>query len=170
MWAREDGVAVGGGRRASRIRLATSGLLLALYLTVVLVVTLWPTPIDRGYESTIVRLLEILHQRGFPAWFGYHKLEFAANAAMFVPVGFLLALTAPAARWRAAIVAVTAFSALIELTQAGLLTARVSSFIDVLANTIGGIIGVLMALGLRAVVHARDQLVVAAAVQDRPAR
>ncbi len=148
----------------SRVRLVICGLLLMLYVGIVLTATMWPTPLDASYEATVTRLLEILHRHGIPAWFGYGKLEFTANVAMFVPLGFLLALTLPERAWWLALLLIPAFSGLIEYTQGQWLAARFASGWDVAANTLGGYAGAVLSYLFRAVVHARDRLVVAQAL------
>ena len=148
----------------SGFRLAISGILLVFYLGVVLAATMWPTPLDASYESTITRLLDILHRHGVPEWFGYGRLEFSANVAMFVPLGFLLALTLAQRAWWAVLLLIPAFSGLIEYAQGQWLAARFASGWDVVANTLGGYVGAVLAYLVRAVVHARDRLVIAQAL------
>ncbi len=126
----------------------------------VLVVVLWPTPIDQDYRSAIDKVLRVLHRNGVPEWFGYNKLEFTANIGMFVPLGFLLALVFPARRWWLSLVIAPLFSVAIEATQGHFLSERFSSGWDVLANSIGALIGITVALIVRALVHARDQKVI----------
>lgn len=70
-------------------RIAVAGL--GLVVIAVLIITLWPTPVDQGYSGTIAGVLEALHQLGVPETFGYRALEFTANIVMFVPVGFFTA-------------------------------------------------------------------------------
>ncbi|HEY3410582.1 MAG TPA: VanZ family protein [Propionicimonas sp.] len=154
----------------SRVRLMLCGVLLVCYVGVVLTATMWPTPLDANYQSTITRLLEILHRHGIPEWFGYGKLEFSANVAMFVPLGFLLALTLPERTWWLAMLLIPAFSGVIEYTQGQWLDARFASGWDVAANTLGGYVGAVLAGLLRAVVHARDRLVIAQALTGSPQR
>ena len=149
----------------SRFRLAICGILLVFYIGAVLTATMWPTPLDAGYEASITRLLELLHRHGVPEWFGYAKLEFSANIAMFVPLGFLLALTLPERAWWVAIVLLPAFSGLIEYTQGEWLDARFASGWDVAANTLGGYAGAVLAYLFRAVIPARDRLVISRALR-----
>lgn len=151
-------------------RLVLCGGLLVLYLGFVLVVTLWPTPIDADYGDAISRLLAALHRHGVPAWFGYRKLEFTANIVMFVPLGFLTALLPPRGWSWLALLWIPAFSIAIELAQWRWLAQRFGSALDVLANTIGGYLGVLAAAGLRALVHARDRAVLDQAQDAVPER
>ena len=154
----------------SRLRVTIALALLGVYAAFVLGVTMWPTPVDRGLESSIDRVLEILHKYGVPWWFGYNKLEFSANIAMFIPIGLFLGLAIAHRLWWVAILAVPAFSSAIELTQYLLLPSRYATLMDVLANSIGGWIGVLAAFALRAVVHARDRRVIERALWDAGVR
>jgi len=144
----------------SRLRLGIAATLLAIYGAFVLLVVLWPTPVDRGYRASIDKVLDVLHRNGIPQWFGYGKLEFTANIAMFVPLGFLLALALPARVWWLALIIAPGFSVAIELTQGAFLSARFASGLDVLSNSIGAIIGILAAVVVRALVHQRDQKVI----------
>jgi glycopeptide antibiotics resistance protein len=148
----------------SHARRNISLLLLLAYAGVVAAMTLSPTPLDQGFESSIDKLLGVLHRNGVPEWFGYDKLEFTANIMMFIPLGFLLGLALPARIWWLALLASPAISIAIEMTQAGLLTERFATPSDVFANTIGGLFGTLIAVVLRAVVNARDEMVVARAL------
>jgi glycopeptide antibiotics resistance protein len=127
---------------------------------------MWPTPIDQDYRSAIDKVLRVLHRNGVPGWFGYNKLEFTANVGMFVPLGFLLALVLPARRWWLSLVIAPLFSVAIEATQGFFLSARFSSAWDVVANSIGALIGIILALIVRALVHARDQKVVERALWE----
>lgn len=156
----------------SSIRLALCGALLLLYVLIVLTATMWPTPLDQNYASAIERVLSVLHRHGLPEWFGYSKLEFSANIAMFVPMGFLLSLTLPQRAWWSVVLLAPAFSGGIELTQGAFLEQRFASVLDVVANTMGGYLGAVLAHALRALVHARDRLLLEslATVRRRPLR
>lgn len=149
--------------RPSRMRVVFATVGLALYTVAVLWATMSPTPLDQGYESSIERLLGVLHRNGIPEWFGYSKLEFSANVLMFMPLGFLLALAVPRRLWWLALLLIPALSSLIELAQAGFLSERFATIQDVAANTVGGFLGALLAFLVRAAVHARDQRVIAQA-------
>jgi glycopeptide antibiotics resistance protein len=150
--------------RKSRMREWFAGIGLALCLTAVLFATMWPAPLDQVYTFTVTQLLDVLHKYGVPLWFGYTKLEFSANVVMFAPLAFLLTLTQPTRRWWLALVLCPALSGAIELTQAIFLDARFATLTDVLANSIGALLGVVLAVAARAVVHARDEKVVARAL------
>ena len=152
-------------RSHARVWLAVVGI--CLYGAVVLVATLRATPPNSGFESPIAKLLDVLHRYGVPEWFGYGALEFTANVGLFFPLGFLLALAWPRRAMWATLLLIPAFSGGIELMQAIFLAERYASLLDVLANSLGGYIGAVGAVGaalIRAAVHARDQKVVARAV------
>ena len=125
---------------------------------------MWPTPLDQGFAGSIDRLLGILHRNGMPEWFGYNKLEFAANVLMFVPLGFLTSILLPARIWWLALICCPALSVVIELTQAQFLSARFATVTDVAANTIGALIGAVLAVGIRAALHGRDEKMIAYAL------
>ena len=131
---------------------------LALCAAFILVLTMWPTPIDRGYESAIDRVLQILHNRGVPEWFGYRKFEFAANIVMFVPFGFFTVLSLPKNKWWIAILLIPLFSISIETAQKLFLSQRFSSVFDVIANSIGGYVGIGVAIIIWSFVWSRDRL------------
>ena len=126
--------------------------------------TLWPTPLDQGFESSINKLFVVLYRNGVPLWFGYNKLEFTANILMFIPLGFLVSLLLPTRIWWLALFMCPAMSVAIELTQALALSARFATVVDVVANSLGALVGILIAVMLRAVVHDRDQKVTARAL------
>ena len=148
----------------SHARIWLAGIGLLLYILLVLTATMWPTPLDRGYESSIARFLDVLHRNGVPEWFGYRKFEFTANIAMFLPLGFLLVLVLRRRVMWLALLIVPLSSITIELLQALLLAERFASPLDVLANTLGGIIGGGAGALVRAGVNARDRKVIARAV------
>ena len=119
----------------------------------VAVVTLSPHRVDAGHGQEILRFLELLHRHGVPAWFGYRKLEFTANIALVVPLGFFLGLALPAERRWTGYFLLPILSAAIELTQKVLLPERVASVSDVAANSLGAWTGLTVAV----VVHALRQ-------------
>ena len=147
----------------SRAREWLGALTLAGYATIVLLATMWPTPLDQGFESSINKLFIVLYRNGVPLWFGYSKLEFLANILMFIPLGFLVALLLPGRVWWLALIICPAMSVAIELTQALALSARFATAIDVASNSLGAVVGILIAVILRAIVYERDQKVIARA-------
>ena len=148
----------------SRAREWLGALTLAGYATIVLLATMWPTPLDQGFEASINKLFSVLYRNGVPLWFGYSKLEFSANILMFIPLGFLVALLLPRRIWWLALIICPAMSIAIELTQSLALSARFATVTDVVSNSLGAVIGILIAVILRGVVYERDQKVIARAM------
>lgn len=143
-----------------RLLIAATGL--GLCLAVVLLATLSPTPIDQGYESAIERVLSVLHRNGVPGWFGYRWFEFSANIAMFVPVGFFLALVFPTRFLWLALPLVPMLSGSLELIQYFVLPARFATVNDIIANSLGGWLGVALAGLVVVAVHVRDRRMIRA--------
>ncbi|WP_082924565.1 VanZ family protein [Paenarthrobacter nicotinovorans] len=115
---------------------------LAAYLLVLAVVGFWPTPVDKPVAGTIGSVLGFLHHHGVPEWFGYHFLEMTANIGLFVPFGILVAMAIPEKGWWYAggLGALTSLS--VEAGQLIFITARFSSPIDLVTNSLGAVIGV----------------------------
>lgn len=127
-----------------RIVIARVGLTITT-LAIVLI-TMWPNPVDEGMGSVVARILELLHGLGVPDSFGYDALEFTANIIMFLPFGFFLGLLVPSRRILS-LALVVAFTACIETTQFFFIAGRFGTIPDVFANTTGGWIGLLLAWG-----------------------
>lgn len=128
---------------------------LVAYLGVVLVITLWPKPQQTAVAGWRGVVLGFLNDHAVPITFG--QLEALANVAMFGPfgvlVGALLAEARPQLDARRLIAPTTGagalFSTLVELTQR-LVPDRVSTLQDVLMNTLGALLGVLLLVAARA--------------------
>lgn len=148
---------VGSPPPRSHARLWVATVLLTIYTGFVLVVTMWPNPQQLEFGSIANRVLRMLHNLGVPLWFGYNKLEFTANILMFVPLGFLLGLALGRKVWWLTLVLIPTFAGGIEFVQGIALDERVSTLQDVAANTIGGYLGLLLALIMRAMIYARDR-------------
>lgn len=123
-------------------RVGAIGLLVVL--GVALAITLYPSPVDAGHRSTVAAVLDWLHSIGVPDTFQYVQLEFAANIVMFVPLGLFFALYV-SGRWVLALLFPPLLSFVIEMTQYLLLPARFADVSDIIANSLGGWIGVALA-------------------------
>ena len=117
----------------------------ALYLGAVGWLTLGPQPIGLVKAGGVFRLLALFQRHTATAWITYPAIEFAANVAMFVPIGVFLLLLVGRRRWWMAALAGVALSASIEIAQL-FLPGRVSDVRDLLSNSIGTFAGVLVAL------------------------
>lgn len=119
---------------------------LAAYLILLGRITLWPSLDGTPGPRILHRLADALAGVGLPL--GFSDLEAAANVLLFVPFGLLAGLlVGPRGRRRVWFVvpAGLALSGAIELTQLAFLPARVADLRDVVTNTAGAFLGVLMA-------------------------
>lgn len=110
-------------------------LVLGGYIVALGAIAFWPTPVDAGVSP----LLEALSRR-LPA-LSYHRVEFAANIALFVPFGVLLPMILRS-RELVLPIAIVATVA-IECGQAAFLTERFPSVLDIVANATGACVGML---------------------------
>lgn len=117
------------------------------YLVFVGWLTLTPQPIDPNQQRLIERVLDALHRRGYVESIDYSRFEFLANIAMFVPIGMFLLLLFGAGGWWLAGIGSFALTAMIEIAQQQI-PGRVSDERDLVANTLGGLIGIVIALVL----------------------
>lgn len=142
------------------------------WVAVILWITLNPEqPTDGGWvRETLAWWIE----RGLPAWVTYDVVEVAANVALFLPLGLLLALLRGPSTTRgsstprgssatrgsssaegayrdlpplpllAPTVLALALSLTIEFTQEAFLPARFATVSDLVANTVGAFLGALL--------------------------
>ncbi|MCW2850807.1 MAG: hypothetical protein JWM84_471 [Nocardioides sp.] len=122
-------------------------LLTGGYLAFVAWLTLTPQPLGPDDQQLIVRALDALHRRGYAESIDYARLEFLANIALFVPIGMFLLLLFGAGQWWLAGIGSFLLTAAIETAQRQI-PGRVSDDRDLLANTMGGLVGIAVALVL----------------------
>ena len=118
------------------------------YLGLVGVLTLSPMP-SYGRDSIIWRIVKVFERFPETRWLDFPTVEFLANVAMFVPLGLFLVLLLGRGRWWLAILFGFALTMAIELVQQ-VLPSRVSDPRDLVANSIGATLGVLVALVMTA--------------------
>ncbi|WP_309104975.1 VanZ family protein [Microbacterium sp.] len=163
----------GGSRGATSAPLRRLGAVgLVLLAPAVLLVTLWPTHFLLSAKPRVTRGIEWLRARELFDWLTWSRLEVLANVGMFVPVALLLTFVAGARRWWIVVAMCVALSAAIELVQA-FMPGRVAAALDVVANTLGALIGALLAVVVQALVlrfRARraDRIPSRVAAPDRP--
>lgn len=124
---------------SSRQRIGIAGLVLFSVATLVMTMTISDADSFHGPLSRAIRV--VLRHFYLEKWFGKGQFEFAANILMFVPLGFFLGLTLPRGKFLNGIVAIPMITAFIEAAQYFLPT-RGTQFEDVLANSVGGWIGI----------------------------
>lgn len=159
--------APGPAPKRSHARVGSAAILLLAYGAIVAAMTMSPTPLDRGYQSAIARFLAVVHRHGVPEWFGYRQLEFSANILMFVPLGFLVGLLVSRRLVWLPLLVIPGMSITIELLQGLFLSQRFASVLDVVANTIGGYLGLAIVVVLRVFVEGRDRKIIAFALWER---
>lgn len=122
----------------------------ALYLMLVAWMTLRPDIYDSRTSNYLWRALGFFGRHSSTSWLTFGVVESIANALMFVPLGFFLALFFPKRLFLAAVALCVLLSLGIETYQGAFLSAtRVEDFGDVIHNGTGGLIGALIALFLR---------------------
>lgn len=122
-------------------------LLTGTYLAFVAWLTLTPQAYASAHISIIFRVLDALHRHGYLLSVDDNRLEFLANIALFLPVGMFLLLLFGTRLWWLALTAAFALTAFIETAQRSI-PGRVSDERDLLANGLGAVIGVLIAVVL----------------------
>jgi VanZ family protein len=134
------------------------------YVVVLALIAFWPTPVDRDAHGSLLAVIGWLHDHGAPPWVNYNFAEFSANVALFFPVGLFVGVLAGARRWWLGIVVGFVTSCCIEIGQLLFLPERYATVNDVIANTLGAVIGTVFALLVLWAIHARH-----GAPQQRPA-
>jgi VanZ family protein len=122
--------------RRVRAALADPRVLLGLYVFVLTLIALWPTPVDGGarpFLRLIGRTVPVLT---------YARIEFGANILLLVPLGILLALILRRRHLIAPIALVTTVT--IESIQALMVDMRTPSVMDIIANLTGACVGLLI--------------------------
>lgn len=144
------------------------------YAAVVLWLTVGPAPWRTSGNQLEGGILNPDAWTAPVTWTTGYLSEMAFNVALFVPVGLLAALMIPRRRWPLALLAGVGFTTMIELVQVPELD-RVSDPRDLVMNTGGAVLGVLIVLVARGVrragVLAATPLAVVAppVVPDEPA-
>lgn len=125
------------------------GLFTLAYLAFVGWITLGPQPFDDDPNGLIFRALRFFGRHEETDWITYNGLEFTANIGMFLPIGLFLVLLFGRRLWWFAMSLGFALTVAIETAQV-FLPSRVSDPRDILANTCGAVLGVLVGLVLTA--------------------
>jgi len=97
--------------------------------------------------EAIARTTAWLTAHDAPAWVTYGgRVELILNALLFAPLTFLASLALPRHPWGNWVAYAFAGSGAVEVFQAFVLEPRSAQYVDVVANTLGGLIGALVAL------------------------
>lgn len=117
------------------LRIAAA-LALAVYVVALAGIAFWPDPVDRDARPLLLALNRLL------PWATLARVEFAANIALFVPLGILVAILLRSRHLVVPIAIVTTVA--IEAAQAVALDRRTPSVLDIVANVTGACVGLLM--------------------------
>ena len=120
------------------------GILAAMMIPLELI-AFWPSPVDEPVQAELASFLSFLHAHGIPRWFNYKFVEASANVVLFVPLGAVATFAFIEKRWWQIAAFGMLVSGCIELGQFLFLHNRFASLQDIVTNTSGGIIGVLLA-------------------------
>ena len=131
-----------------------SAVLLVTFGIVVAIITFWPGPPDPDGQHALKNFLAQAYTQGLPRWITFDRIEFGANVVMFMPIGFFGALALARARWLILPAAVGA-SVVIETVQAYRMPERVGTPDDVIANSLGALLGYLLAVVVIAIIRSR---------------
>ena len=131
-------------RRHPLLTLATFG-----YLGFVAWLTLGPQPLSDDNDSWLFAALKFFSRHEATNFITFSRVEFTANIAMFVPVGVFFLLLLGRRGWLGAVVAGVLLTCAIEFAQL-FIPGRVSDVQDIISNSTGALVGVLLALALTA--------------------
>lgn len=120
-----------------------------LYLIGVAFITLGPQPQIASKNGIVMQVLRVLWEHPATDWVTYNGVEFTANIAMFVPIGLFFLLLFGRGRWWVAMGIPFLMTLSIETAQIWI-PGRVSDIRDVISNTIGAVVGVLIGLAVTA--------------------
>lgn len=129
-----------------------AALLLGCYLLAVAIVLLTA---DQSLSTSVIdRTEQALTARGAPAWLTWGaRVQLLLNALMFAPLTALASVALPRHAWGNWVAYSFIGSGLVEVVQAFALEPRSAEYVDVVANTLGGLLGALVALPLAALLR-----------------
>lgn len=120
-----------------------------VYALAVLFVVLWPSHLDNDLAiRSWPPVRATADALGVSTLTVYRVIEKAMNVAMFIPVGVIVGLVLGRLGRRVALAAVVVLAAGAETVQLVFLSGRTAELTDVLANALGGLLGLLL-LGSR---------------------
>lgn len=124
-----------------------AALVLCGYVVAVGVVLLAAEPTLAA--DVITRTEAWLAAHGAPGWVTWPgRVELALNAAMFAPLAFLASVALPRHPWGNWVAYSFLGSGVVEVVQAFVLEPRSAQYVDVVANTLGGLAGAVAAVPL----------------------
>ena len=119
-----------------------AGALMVLYLALVAWIVFLPTAAVASGSVTVIAAL--LQAAGFPPQITPTTVEFATNVLLFVPASFLGRSFRPHWGWKQWLLVGLAGTLFIEAVQHLLLPGRSAQLMDIIANTLGAVVGYLL--------------------------
>lgn len=151
-----------GERQPGATARSVARVVLTLYGISLAMIALWPVPVDSGAARFLGRLIRLVPVLTYP------RIEFAANMVLFVPLGVLLMLIL---RRRYLILPIAiVVTVAIECSQGLLLDKRTPSLLDIIANTTGACLGMLIVAAVQSwrARPVRERMPAAARSDDDP--
>ncbi|MGI9822611.1 VanZ family protein [Agromyces sp. Marseille-Q5079] len=143
--------------RMPRRRVSAARIGLVVYLVLLGLIVFLPAPDSGGVSGILGWMAHLVGRLGVPVYEAYVVLEFLANIVLFVPFGVLVPVVFPGLRPWMVVALGLLTSAGIELVQFVLPT-RFPTVSDVVANTLGALIGCLWVAAVsRRAVRARAE-------------
>jgi glycopeptide antibiotics resistance protein len=128
-----------------------AGGLAVAYAAFLIFTVFWPSA---TYASgSVSRASRLLYFLGTPTWITPPMVEFAANIVLFVPFSLLGAVLLHRWSWRFWLAVGFCTSCFIELSQLVLLSGRSADVRDVISNTLGALLGALLARRVRSMLR-----------------
>ncbi|MFF7293135.1 VanZ family protein [Microbacterium sp. NPDC008134] len=115
------------------------------FLAGLVALTLTPSRVEQRMPNLLDVILSTVHRLGW-ASLDFTRLEILANVLVFVPVGILAFVLLPRPAWGLAFLVGPAISIGIEVFQRIALPHRAATVSDVIANSTGSTIGVVLAV------------------------
>jgi VanZ family protein len=136
-----------------------TAILVSSYLAILIATSLWPKPIDgEGFLTIVTRdLLNFFQQDQELAWIQYSQLEGITNVMLYIPLGiFVVVLLKKLNPIIAALIPIVV-SLIAESSQMLFLPERYATWQDVFNNSLGGVIGVAIAVSTRQLLKRKAQ-------------
>ena len=119
---------------------------MAVYLVVVAFIVWWPSAAVA--TESVNGIWSVAQEAGAPAWLSPTTVEFVTNVLLFVPLSLIGSTFRPDWRWGRWLLTGLAGTLLIELVQLLFLPGRSAAVVDVVANTLGALVGYLLVKAL----------------------
>jgi glycopeptide antibiotics resistance protein len=129
-------------------RRLTRGWAIALgipFIVALAALTLTPSRVEQSMPNLLDLVLTMAHRLGWES-LDFTRLEVLANVLVFIPLGILAFVLLPRRIWPLALFVGPALSLAIEAAQRIALPHRAPTVADVLANSAGATIGVVLAI------------------------